>query len=864
MTSHRTTTLAAAALAVATALSTAPATATGRTDAPPGADVGADPYRPAYHYTPERNWVNDPNGLVFHDGEYHLFYQHNPNGTQWGDMSWGHAVSRDLVRWEELPLAIPHDQDEYVFSGSAVVDHRNTSGFGSVEDPPMVAVYTSARRDGPGQDQALAYSLDNGRTWQKYEGNPVLDLDNEEFRDPKVTWQESTGTWLMAVALATEKRIAFYSSPDLKEWTHLSDFGPQGAVGGVWECPDLFRLPVDGDPDRQKWVLVVSLNPGGPHGGSGMQYFVGEWDGTTFTPDDDGSYEPPPALRVLADFEGDGFGEWTVTGDAFGDGPVAGRADGTDQSGVTGYLGERLANSFHRYDAGTGTLTSPEFTVDAPYLNLLVGGGRHPHDPGAVLDPEPPVAARVVADFEGGAYGEGWVVEGEAFGDAPATGTLPGQQAVTGFQGAGLVNTFVDGDRTTGVLTSPEFELTHAWVNLLVGGGRHPMTSDAPTAVNLLVDGEVVRTATGRDEERLSWRAWDVTDLTGRSARLQVVDANTGGWGHVNVDSVMLSDAPAQRASTETTVQLLVDGEVVDSATGANSGVLDWASFDLRRWQGRTARVRAVDANPGGWGQVLVDHVVLAAEPALSALQRADWLDHGKDYYAAVAWDGDPTGTRRMIGWMSNWQYAGATPTGTWRGAMSVPRQVGLQTVDGEVRLVQQPVGALERLRGRPLVTGRPSLAPTGTSAVTTRTGTTRGLPVAATSFEVDATFAVGDADAFGLRVRVGDGQETVVGYDVARQEVYVDRTRSGVDLGPDFSGRHAAPLVPVDGSVRLRVLVDSSSVEVFGGQGEAVVTSLVFPDPASDGIELFSDGAATQVESLRVWELDSYRSTGG
>lgn len=203
-------------------------------------------------------------------------------------MSWGHSVSSDLFHWEHLPVAIGCDKTFGIFSGSAVMDYKNTSGFGSIENPAMVAIYTAHRHDGTHQAQHIAYSLDEGVTWTKYADNPVLDLSMKDFRDPKVTWDEATSTWLMAIAKPEEHKIAFFRSPDLKSWQHLSDFGPQGATGGCWECPDLFPL-VD-DSGVTKWILLVSLNPGGIAGGSGTQYFIGQWDGNTFTPDHKDSY----------------------------------------------------------------------------------------------------------------------------------------------------------------------------------------------------------------------------------------------------------------------------------------------------------------------------------------------------------------------------------------------------------------------------------------------------------------------------------------------------------------------------------------------------------------------------------------------
>jgi len=242
-------------------------------------------YRPQFHYTPRINWMNDPNGLVFYDGEFHLFHQYNPFGNQWGFMSWNHAVSTDLVHWEHKPVAIAYGQEEKegIFSGSAVVDHSNTSGFGDNATPPIVAVYTSAFEEGtPNQAQSLAYSTDGGETFIKYKENPVLDHDDPDFRDPNVMWDDLREEWVMVVALPTQHKVAFYSSPNLIDWEFLSEFGPAGAVDGIWECPDLFQLPVDGDPGNMKWVLHVDMNPGAVAGGSGSQYFVGDWNGESF------------------------------------------------------------------------------------------------------------------------------------------------------------------------------------------------------------------------------------------------------------------------------------------------------------------------------------------------------------------------------------------------------------------------------------------------------------------------------------------------------------------------------------------------------------------------------------------------------
>ncbi|MFZ0828619.1 MAG: GH32 C-terminal domain-containing protein [Verrucomicrobiia bacterium] len=409
----------------------------------------AEAYRPQYHFTPEKNWMNDPNGLVYYEGEYHLFYQYNPFGDKWGHMSWGHAVSPDMVHWQHLPLALPEADGVMIFSGSAVVDWNNTSGFGKAGRPPLVAIYTGYRSSDNLQFECVAYSNDKGRTWMKYAGNPVINIHSKDFRDPKVQWYEPGKRWIMTVSLSAEHKVCFYGSTNLREWTRLSEFGPAGGTAGVWECPDLFQVPVQ-DTQEKRWVLAVNMNPGSIAGGSGGQYFVGQFDGTRFTAEPDSLLKPTPAFapegQVIADFEGKDYGDWKVTGDAFGPGPAQGRL--ADQNPVEGYRGHGLVNSYYHGDAGTGTLTSSEFEISRPFLNFLIGGG-----------------------------------------------------------------------------------------------------SQTETCMNLLVDGKVVRTASGEDAERLTWRSWNVSEFKNQSAVLQIVDNAKGGWGHINIDQIMLADAPARPAS---------------------------------------------------------------------------------------------------------------------------------------------------------------------------------------------------------------------------------------------------------------------------------------------------------------------------
>jgi fructan beta-fructosidase len=477
------------------------------------------PHRPRYHFTPPRNFMNDPNGLVFFEGEYHLFYQHNPFGDTWGHMSWGHAVSDDLVHWQHLPVALREEDDVMVFSGSAVVDRRNTSGFCGPADARvacLVAIYAGHGRGK--QTQNLAWSRDRGRTWTKYAGNPVLDIGSKDFRDPKVFWHEPSARWVMVVALAEERKIRFYGSADLKSWTPLGDFGPAGYTKGQWECPDLFELEVDGDPARKRWVLDVDVNPEAPLGGSADQYFVGSFDGTTF---------------------------------------------------------------------------------------------RNDNPPGQVL-----------------------------------------------------------------------------------------------------------------------------------------------------------------------------------------------------------------------------------------------WADHGKDFYASLSWSDLPSSDSRRIwiAWMSNWQYANEDPTSPWRGMFTIPRTLRLVSTREGLRLAQEPVAEVKTLRGKHW--SMPPREVTGSVAAGDITGD---------ALEIVAEVAGGSATSFGFKVRKGQGEETVVGYDVRAQEVFLDRRRSGnVGVHRDFPGRHASPLALDGGRLRLHLLVDRSSVEVFAGGGRAVITDRIFPDPASQGVEVWAEGGPARLVALDAWRLDA------
>lgn len=239
--------------------------------------------RPRVHFSPQKNWTNDPNGLVYFDGEYHLFYQYAPESMTSAHMSWGHAVSTDLLHWQELGVAIPAKGDEAIFTGSVVVDEHNTSGLCEGGKACLVAVYTGNYGSGKTQHevQEIAVSQDRGRTFTPYSGNPILDLHMSDYRDPGVIWNDETKLWTMVVALPNMHQVYFYTSPDLKAWTKISSFGPTAAIGGQWECPNL--LKISDNTGSSMWALKVGINPGGLQGGSGEQYFLGNFDGKQFT-----------------------------------------------------------------------------------------------------------------------------------------------------------------------------------------------------------------------------------------------------------------------------------------------------------------------------------------------------------------------------------------------------------------------------------------------------------------------------------------------------------------------------------------------------------------------------------------------------
>jgi sucrose-6-phosphate hydrolase SacC (GH32 family) len=429
------------------------------------AETYQEDYRDQYHFSPAENWMNDPNGMVYHKGIYHLYFQYNPGGITWGNISWGHATSTDLLHWTEQPVALEVRKDdngnveEYFYSGSAVVDTNNTSGFGTLANPPLVAIYTSSyaqdltlpsgKSVANGQEsQSIAYSLDDGMTWTTYDAqNPVIPTAPEgyltadtlqNFRDPFVFWYAAAQHWVMVVSLANDHTLLIYTSTNLTDWTNVSSFGPTNAVSGAWECPGMFLLPLDGDTDNVKCVMQVSSNPGGPDIGSATQYFVGSFNGTAFTVDASSVYAAAgvPASASIID-------NWEDSSSLTGPNVALNWTASGDFTGITPLTGEDTVSSvldtFAGADSNTGTITSTAFTITEAFINFRLAGGYFPYNP-------------------------------TTYGTA----------------------------------------------------------NDIETSLNLKVGNTVVRSTTGQNSPTLAWQGWDVTGFLDQTVVLEIADFNTG------------------------------------------------------------------------------------------------------------------------------------------------------------------------------------------------------------------------------------------------------------------------------------------------------------------------------------------------
>jgi len=621
-------------------------------------------YRPNYHLTSVKGALFDPTALVYVNG----YYQVNRRL----------ALSKDLVHWKfENRHSIKTDSTREM-SGSVVIDSSNTSGFGKNRQPPLVAIYSVLSTTNGKQTQCIAYSNDDGKTWLNYNKNPVIDINSSEFRDPQVFWYMPSSEWIMVVAMAAEQKVRFYNSPDLKDWHYLSDFGPAGAIRGVWECPDLFALPVDGNKDNIKWVLEVDVQP------VGGQYYIGHFDGK-------------------------------------------------------------------------------QFVADSAFMEALQ----------QLKNEQSPAPGRVLFDFENNL--SGWQQEGDAFAASPASGVLPYQNAVIGFNGKKLVNSFNKKDAATGKITSPSFNISKKCINFLIGGGDHP----GKTCINLLINGKIVRTATGIDTEVLNWAGWDVRDFNGMEARVEIVDAHTGGFGHITVDDIMLSD---QLAKTEK--------------------------------------------------------------------EKTMWVDYGPDFYAVRSWVNGPDERRIWVAWLGSWLYASTVPTSPWKGGHTFPREVKLKNFPEGIRLIQQPVQEIKSIRGKKIHFDNLELQP-GSSF--------NKLKPTDNAYELDVELELKTGEKFSVDLCKGINQQMTITYDADSEILFVNRIHSGeTDFSASFPGISSAPLKLRNGIIQLRILVDHSSIEVFGNDGETVVTCQIFPDPAKKGIELYSHTGTIKIKWLDFWPLRS------
>ncbi|MGN6181389.1 MAG: glycoside hydrolase family 32 protein [Mucilaginibacter sp.] len=617
-------------------------------------------YRPQYHLTSPKGALFDPTDLVYYDHLYHV--------------NKGFASSPDLVHWKIGVRKSVGTDSVREMSGSLVIDSLNTSGFGGHGIPPLVAIYSGLRKNHE-QIQCIAYSSDSGEHWQNYNQNPVIDIHSTEFRDPQVFWYSKENKWVMVVALAAERKIRFYESKNLKQWNFLSDFGPYGAVNGVWECPDFFRLPVKNRPGQFKWVLEMSVQP------VGGQYFIGDFNGREFLADN--------AFRIVA---------------------TPSKIEGT-----------------------------------------------------------------VIFDFESGLAG--WVKTGDAFNASPSNGPLKGQNAVLGYRGSKLLNSYNGSDAATGTIMSPRFYITKKYLNFLIGGGLFQKDE----CVNLIIDGKVVRTKSGTDAEVLSWTGWDVSAFKGKEAQIQLVDNQTGPFGHILFDELVASD-----------------------------------------------------------------------ELAVNKLETAHWLDFGPDFYAVRSWLNGPDNFKQRISiaWLGSWQYAIKVPTKPWKGGHTFPRAVEIIKEKDNYRLLQNPVNQLATLRGDH-----------ETETNITLTDVPHQLKVKDNNYELLADFGFVSAKKSMIKlVFCGNAQTgTIVAYNAATKMLSVDRRKSGItNFSPAFPAIYSAPLDLDNGHLKLHVLVDRSSIEVFGNDGRANITCQIFPEDAATTVSLQAINGPVTIKKLDFWTINS------
>ncbi|MCR3759612.1 GH32 C-terminal domain-containing protein [Clostridium felsineum] len=765
--------------------------------------------RPQYHYTPDNGWMNDPNGMVYYHGQYHLFYQYNPQSTVWGPMHWGHAVSKDLVNWKQEPIALAPDKNGDIFSGSVVVDWNNRSGlFNNTPDHTgLVAFFTN---NGATQCESMAYSTDEGKTWTEYGNNPVIPqpANTPDFRDPKVSWDNVHNKWVMTVAAGN--KIQFYSSSNLKEWAYTGEFGAEGEAShaGVWECPDLYQMPVSGENGKSKWVLSINMGASAtidspPAKGSGMMYVVGDFDGNKFVADPkyiannnvgnndsiSGYYLlPGDTIKVYhSRTGGNELGEATVP---------------AGKSSVNIQLNKKLSSGDGRVWISLVRNGVPGSRQEIHYLgedtetnsNTQAASGKDILNPG----------------FETGNL-SGWTATGNEWTNKNVTDNTTWWGGVFNQSGKYHCWGFADpaiggsGDAGTGILESSQFTLGGSGeINFLVGGGDDMK--------NLYVtletaDGKELNQfkASGTNSESYRRVVWDASAYIGQKLRIKVVDKSTGGWGHINVDDFHVYN-------TKNNVQSSTD------------------------------------------------------------LYPINWVDYGPDFYAGVTWNDTtlqddvsrfkygnhvPDGRRILLGWMSNWEYAGNTPTSTWRGSDSIPREEKLVDTSDGYKILQQPVENLKSLRKAPAKILTNTKVQSGSNLLS---------GISEDSYEITSKFNVNSTTAkeFGFKVRESDKQETTIGYNPETSTLFLDRSKSDSFNYPEYMPlKQQAPLKPdSNGNVEIQIFVDKGSVEVFGNNGLVSITDQIFSSDSSKGMELYSTGGGTHLDSLVVYPLKSAKFT--
>lgn len=773
-------------------------------------------YRPQYHFSPEKNWLNDPNGMVYHKGIYHLYFQYNPTGARWGNMSWGHASSTDLLHWTQHPIAIEYRKDasgvaeEYIFSGTVVVDTNNTSGFGTAANPPLIAIYTSAYAQDLSlpsgktvsngqQSQSIAYSLDDGLTWTTYDSqNPVIHLPpaqylsadtTNNFRDPTVFWHNGRQHWVMVLALPNVHKLLIYTSSDLKNWTNASEFGPANAISGQWECPGIFPLPVNGDTNNVKWVAQIGLNPGGPNIGSGTQYIVGSFDGITFKADSDSVYEAigkPEGSVVIEDFEGSTWEaiNWTAAGGFIGKGPVPG-----------GDAGNNLLDTFFDGDFLTGTISSPAFEIKEAFINFRIGGGYHPYNP-----------------------------------------------------------------------------LTYGTAD------------DRECALNLKVNGKVVRTATGQNDGTLTWQGWDVTSFIGQIAVIEVVDSATGGWGHIIVDEIIFSDSLAQEQKANW-VDLGPDYYAAATFNGLPEYeriAVGWANnwvygedIPTDPWRSSMSIMRKYSLATINSKVTLVQTPYNMAPLEQSpALYTQSWATlpgpklnipvTGKSLDVILTFQIVPQHPiTSTISTTTSATKTSATTLTTVPPGYPCNRDNCLRAFIREGKYPDN--GFCKTFTAASATAGFPSYAKACGKAPNQASRMSSACsclyPTSTSSTGPEPTSVLGDSTIRFLVRSSNDGsQGTVIGYDASTRRVFVDRTNSGdISFSSLFPGIYYANLEPDEqGKVTLRVLLDWSSVEVFGGRGESVITAQIFPSDVNQSMSLLSNSNAFKAVSIIIKNVTS------